>query len=656
LTFILALKQQNLDALEDFFWSVSDPKSELYRKFWDISEVNSLIAPKSDDVQAVKEWLSRSGVANDQIDPLGDALEVKASVGLVEKLFHTEMYQFQHTASGESIIRQFGQFSVPSHVEDKIDLVSGLSTFPIPHYGYKVPPPLVEGVTADDVDRGIVAQTIYNLYNLSSQTTGSASSTTSQGVIEFESQTFEPSDLSTYSQLVGIPVSAVPANQIIGSGVGPAQTEATLDIEFIATVNTEASNWFWLEAGENWLYSFSTHFFSTPVVPQVISISYGWWEGDQCNSGISGGECSAIGVDSDQYVARVNTEFQKIGLRGVSIIVSSGDSGAHTRTDYYCNAPTLRVEFPAGSPYVTAVGATQLVNSAPLVSPPTLCTESGLSCAASGQEQAVSYSVAGFASGGGFSEVAARPSYQTAAVTKYFSSGVALPPSSFYNPNNRGGPDVAAVGHNNLIYNGGYIEPVGGTSASSPIFAAIVALLNQANLAQTGSTLGFLNPLLYYMADQQPNTFTDVTVGDNICTEAGCSATCTGWRATTGWDPGNNQARKASKQASKRFQFNSIQFNSIQFNSIQFNSTFASVKPSRISHLMSDTAMLCAMVLCLHFNFSFSQSVTGLGTPNYGNMLAFLTALNLNQTNSTFTTSPPTTTPAPSAGWNVNHK
>lgn len=54
---------------------------------------------------------------------------------------------------------------------------------------------------------------------------------------------------------------------------------------------------------------------------------------------------------------------------------------------------------------------------------------------------------------------------------------------------------------------------------------------------KTGKPLGFMNPLLYQMAATQPSTFTDITKGNNKCTENGCSSSCKGFEATKGWDP-----------------------------------------------------------------------------------------------------------------------
>jgi len=160
-----------------------------------------------------------------------------------------------------------------------------------------------------------------------------------------------------------------------------------------------------------------------------------------------------------------------------------------------------------------------------------------MNCASGGYEESVSYGQANFASGGGFSNIAVTPAFQKAAVQAYLNSGTQLPPSGYFNPNGRGFPDLAAFGSNVLILSNGQIEAVGGTSCSSPIVAGIVSILNDWVIANDGKPLGFISPLLYKMAADHPAAFTDITKGDNICTEAGCSSACKGFKAAKGWDP-----------------------------------------------------------------------------------------------------------------------
>jgi len=355
-------------------------------------------------------------------------------------------------------------------------------------------------------------------------------------VIEFEQQNFNPKDLAAFGTEVAIKVQAVAAKNIVGPNQpGNPQLEASLDIEMVASADTQVTNWFWLEAGNNWLYEYAVHVFSTATVPMVQSISYGWAEFDQC--AISPSSCSKIGVNSQGYVLRVNAEFQKIGMRGISILVASGDSGANGRTDYTCTEKHLNPDYPACSPFVLSVGATQLVNSKfALKNPPPVCSKPAYKCMSSGTEEAVSYAVANFASGGGFSNYAAMPTWQTSVVQAYLKSGVALPPSTYYNASGRAYPDVAAIGTGVVIYQGG-IQVVGGTSASSPTWASVASLLVAAAYEKTGKPLGLLNPLIYQAAAASPSCFQDITVGDNKCTEQGCAKACQGYLCTKGWDP-----------------------------------------------------------------------------------------------------------------------
>merc|ERR1711907_393239 len=317
--------------------------------------------------------------------------------------------------------------------------------------------------------------------------------------------------------------------------------EATLDTQYIMGVGQNEVDWYWTSTG--WMYDWSTNFYNHTTHPDSVSISWGWAEDGQCSSGIDSTVCSTLGIDSAQYVARVNTEFQKIGLLGVSLFAASGDSGANGRTDGECTGTVLHSSFPGSSPYITAVGATQLQDPIyDLPSTPAACTalaSSSMKCASGGTEVAVSSQVAGFTSGGGFSTYTPMPSYQADVVSAYLKSGVDLPPASYYNSSNRGYPDVAAMGNNFAVYldqYGGWTT-IGGTSASSPTFAAVAGFLNAASQKASGKPLGFLNPLLYKMYAESPDTFTDVTSGDNKCTEDGCFSSCKGYECAKGWDP-----------------------------------------------------------------------------------------------------------------------
>jgi len=532
---LIGLKQRNLDKLEELFWAVSTPGTSEYRNFRSAEEINALIAPAPEHKKEVLAWLARNGVdTSKDVKCHSDALEVKTTVQVAERLAHTTLHQWTNEKTGKTLNRIVGTWGIDAEISPLVDMIEGLTEFPIPRYtakkGKQFTPESPETLVS------ICPQSVNAIYQVPSGTTNSGNS--SICVAEWEDQYFDPAQLQKFGKDFAIAIPALTSNHIVGTN-DPSQpgVESTLDIQYVTGVSIGTTAWFWIEGDSAWLWTYASHVFATTPAPLIFSISYGWSEAQQCQYGIGGQECQKLGVDSKQYVIRVNTEFQKIGLRGISLLSASGDSGANGRTDPDCTDKILHPDYPGCSPYVTAVGATQITESsgvANLPNPPPGCK--GQNCASGGDEVAVSYDQANFASGGGFSWVAAQPSYQAKAVATYLASGVKLPPAQMFNAKGRGYPDVAAFGSQVLIESGG-IQPVGGTSCSCPIFSGLMGMLNGYVNTKTGRPLGFLNPLLYQMAAAQPSAFTDITVGNNKCTENGCATSCKGFIATKGWDP-----------------------------------------------------------------------------------------------------------------------
>lgn len=178
--------------------------------------------------------------------------------------------------------------------------------------------------------------------------------------------------------------------------------------------------------------------------------------------------------------------------------------------------------FPATIPYITAIGATQ---GPEFNQPEIACTSQtgGL-----------------ITTGGGFSIYFPRPSYQDAAVQAYLSRAPNLPPTSMFNSKGRGYPDVAILGHNYRVFIAGQEYVLSGTSASSPVFAGFITLVNNNRAALGKPPVGFINPTLYQLAAKNSPVFNDITVGENNCCagEPNKQVCCKyGFNATVGWDP-----------------------------------------------------------------------------------------------------------------------
>ena len=146
----------------------------------------------------------------------------------------------------------------------------------------------------------------------------------------------------------------------------------------------------------------------------------------------------------------------------------------------------------------------------------------------------------GITTGGGFSTLYDIPSWQAEQVAGYMSTvmGTSKQPASGYSTSGRGYPDVSLLAHDYIVTldQGNY--GVDGTSASTPVFAAFVALVNAQRIALGESVLGWINPALYAYADEiilaDPNT-----LENNCCASEGTSTVCCnqGFFAVNGWDP-----------------------------------------------------------------------------------------------------------------------
>lgn len=162
------------------------------------------------------------------------------------------------------------------------------------------------------------------------------------------------------------------------------------------------------------------------------------------------------------YAERVSTEFMKLGARGTSLMFSSGDGGVGGGQPTQCT--TFIPTFPAGSPYVTAVGGSNADGSS-----------------------------AASLSSGGFSTYFTRPSWQDAAVSNYFAVAKDVPDKSRFSQTGAGIPDVAAPAEQFEIVYSGFTTSVAGTSCAAPSFTGVVSLVNDARLQAGKSSLGYLN-------------------------------------------------------------------------------------------------------------------------------------------------------------------
>jgi kumamolisin len=178
---------------------------------------------------------------------------------------------------------------------------------------------------------------------------------------------------------------------------------------------------------------------------------------------------------------------------GVTVCVASGDNGS---SDDPNKASPAQVDFPASSPFALGCGGTKLTGAG-----------------TANVEEVVWHEPTGGASGGGISRIFKPPNFQ---------SNASVPPAKDpAGPVGRGVPDVCGDADPQTGYNihvDGQKMVIGGTSAVAPLWAGLVARLNQ----KLGKSVGFLNPTLY----NNPGVCFDITQGTNGDYQAG-----------PGWDP-----------------------------------------------------------------------------------------------------------------------
>ena len=242
---------------------------------------------------------------------------------------------------------------------------------------------------------------------------------------------------------------------------------------------------------------------------------------------------------STQSLLNLRDAFTDAAANGVTVLGSSGDGGSANASKEPVKNPTTfpfpTVQWPASDPLVTGVGGTYLCTN-PVTGVGVDSTDPPSRCQASPGVREVGW----IDSGGGFSSVFAKPSYQGTlpAGSTPITSGRGVPDVAYQASATTGvlvydtAPGDAASGlgcpDGNPCSAGWYV--VGGTSASAPQFGALVAIADQI----AGHGLGLINPTLYKLASgpKYGTYFYDVTTGNNAA-----DPTVPGFPATTGWDP-----------------------------------------------------------------------------------------------------------------------
>ena len=411
---------------------------------------------------------------------------LSGTVAAVSQAFGVELKEYEHPTGRYR--GRTGSIQLPQELHGVVEGVFGLDNRPQakPHFRRR------RGRAGAPADAQGVSYTPIQVATLYDFPTGVDGSGECIALIELGGG-YNPTDLSNYwsqLQLSETPtVSAVSvgngSNNPTGDPGGP-DGEVMLDIEVAGAIAPGAKIvvYFAENTDAGFLNAITTAVHDSTNNPSIISISWG------------GPESSWTA----QAMTSMDEAFQGAAAMGVTVCVAAGDDGSTDGVDDGQN----HVDFPASSPNALACGGTRLMASGNSITSETVWNELANNEGATG---------------GGISDVFPLPSYQ---------NGVGVPHSANPSQNvGRGVPDVAGdadptTGYVTLV--DGQTGVTGGTSAVAPLWAGLIALINES----VGKPVGFINPLLYQSAAAAAD-FNDVTSGNN-----GAYAAGPGWDACTG--------------------------------------------------------------------------------------------------------------------------
>jgi subtilase family serine protease len=528
--------------LETLLRELQDTSSPLYHRWLSPEEFGARFGLSPNDLDKIVAWLRTQGLAIEQVSRSRTWVAFSGTARQIEAALRTDLHRY--SVRGEPHFANRTAPSVPAAFAGVVLGFRGLNDFRMKPRGVrKLRPRFTSEISGDHFLAPDDLATIYNLkplYSSGIDGTGQTIAVVGQSAIQI-------ADVQTFRTLSGLPANnpqIILVPQSVTGQTDPGMVEgdideAYLDVEWAGAVARNATLLY--VYSENVLDAF-TYVIDQNLAP-VLSISYGL-----CEGGTDGFTQSDANI-----LASIG---QQANAGGITIVAPSGDAGA---ADCDFNVAVaeqgLAVDLPGALPYATSVGGTRFNEGTGTYWSPTNNSSNG---------SALSYipeiawndsdSTGLAASGGGSSIYFPKPGWQT---------GTGVPSSD-----QRHVPDIAFSASAN---HDGYLvcsrdattsEPscvngfrktnddltvFGGTSAGVPVFAGIVALINQA--ANTPNGQGNVNYILYPLAAHFPPAFHDVTSGDNIvpcrttpppaspdCPTTGPDAGFLGFTAGAGYD------------------------------------------------------------------------------------------------------------------------
>ncbi|MGA2016137.1 MAG: S53 family peptidase [Opitutaceae bacterium] len=445
------------------------------------------------DLAKVKGFAAKSGLKVEAVSPAERHVKLSGTVKALSAAFDVKLMEYAHPDGNYR--GRIGSIHLPAGLTDIVQGVFGLDNRrqARPHISRakKTGEPHPKSAAT------FTAPQVAQLYSFPPGTDGTGECI---GILEFGGG-YSATDLATYFSGLGITAPSITSVAIDGVSNKPGSDpdsdgEVALDIEVVGAMAPGAKIvvYFAPFTERGWVDSLTAAINDTVNKPSVISISWGFAEGEP----VQGFEWT------QQTVTAVNETLQSAAAVGVTVLVAAGDDGSSDGIE----DGHAHVDFPAASPYALGCGGTSLKGAGSQISTEVVWNDGP-----------------GSGGGGGVSAMNPVPSWQAGIVPVSVNPGHAA---------GRGVPDVCGDADpvtGFQIFYAGKEAVVGGTSAVAPLWAALLARINQ----KLAKPVGYFNPLLYAKLAASGG-FRDIVSGNNDThNNVGGYSAGKGWDCCSGW-------------------------------------------------------------------------------------------------------------------------
>jgi hypothetical protein len=502
LDLVIGLPLRNQEALTNLLRQQYAPTSPQYHHWLTPDEFTAKFGPTEQDYQAVIEFAKANGFTVTGTHSNRTLVDMRGSVADIERTFRVTLLLYHHPTE----TREFYAPDIEPSLDSMIPVlhIGGLNNYAVPHPKQLIRKPGRQAKNATP-NAGSGPSGAYMGSDFRAAYLPGVTDLTGAGqvigLLEFDG--YYANDITTYEAQAGLPGVNL-ANVLLDgfdgiptTGPDSGNSEVALDIEMSISMAPRLSGVIVYEAGPNGN--------ADDVLSRMVSDNRAKQLSCSWSFGVDGPDASA-----DQF-------FQQMAAQGQSFFDASGDNGAFSGS--------TAEDFPSDDPYITQVGATTLTTTGP--------GGNWVSEAVWNDGCFRRYCGSCSASSGGISTSYPIPSYQ---------QGISMSANQG-STTMRNVPDVAMVGDDiAFVADNGQQETGSGTSFATPLWAGVIALVNQQAAAYGQPSVGFLNPAIYAVGKEVNYTsaFHDITTGNNTTT---CSPdqffAVTGYDLCSGWGTPN---------------------------------------------------------------------------------------------------------------------